>query len=235
MRKNRRHEKIENLTKIAMFVAIEAIICFVPFLGSIQIGPVVATLAMIPVMIVGMTYGTKYGTILGFCAGLFSFIWWTFIDSSNPSALLFTPWNAYTSSYRSYWPIIICFVPRILTGTVAGLLSTYFKKINNSRISSVLFGTYFSGDTKNENNPQKRKNVFSYFLVGIISSLINTILVLFGTYLLWGKKYASLAGMEYDVLLKTIMSIVLTNGIFEALVGGIVGSAVTFTLTNIKK
>lgn len=41
--------------------------------------------------------------------------------------------------------------------------------------------------------------------------------------------------MEYNILLKTIMGIVLTNGIFEALVGGIVGSAVTFALTNIKK
>ena len=71
--------------------------------------------------------------------------------------------------------------------------------------------------------------------MGILSSLVNTILVLFGTYLLWGKNYARLAGVEYDILLKTIMGIVLTNGIFEALVGGIVGSAVTFTLTNIKK
>lgn len=213
MKTNNRHEKIQNITKLAMFIAIEAIICFVPFLGSIQIGPVVATLAMIPVIIVGMTYGIKYGSVLGFCAGLFSFIWWTFIDSSNPSALLFTPWNAYTTEYRNYWPIVICFVPRILTGTVAGLLATYFKIICKSK---VLLASCYLG-------------------VGILSSLVNTILVLFGTYLLWGKNYASLAGMEYNILLKTIMGIVLTNGIFEALVGGIVGSAVTFALTNIKK
>ena len=75
MKTSNRHERIQNITKLAMFIAIEAIICFVPFLGSIQIGPVVATLAMIPVIIVGMTYGVKYGSILGFCAGLFSFIW----------------------------------------------------------------------------------------------------------------------------------------------------------------
>ncbi|MCI6716548.1 MAG: ECF transporter S component [Bacilli bacterium] len=213
MKTSNRHERIQNITKLAMFIAIEAIICFVPFLGSIQIGPVVATLAMIPVIIVGMTYGVKYGSILGFCAGLFSFIWWTFVDSSNPSALLFTPWNGYTSEYRNYWPIVICFVPRILTGTVSGLLASYFKKICKSK---VLLASCYLG-------------------VGILSSLVNTILVLFGTYLLWGKNYASLAGMEYNILLKTIMGIVLTNGIFEALVGGIVGSAVTFALTNIKK
>ena len=54
MKTSNRHERIQNITKLAMFIAIEAIICFVPFLGSIQIGPVVATLAMIPVIIVAL-------------------------------------------------------------------------------------------------------------------------------------------------------------------------------------
>ena len=171
MKRNNRHESIKRITRLAMFIAIEAIVCFVPFLGSIQIGPVVATLAMIPVIIVGMTYGILYGSILGAVAGLFSFIWWTFIDSSNPSAMLFTPWNAYTTTYRNYWPLVICFVPRILTGTVAGGLSSLFSKI-----------------MKTPTGQKKIVTLLVNVCVGIISSLVNTILVLFGTYLLWGKK-----------------------------------------------
>lgn len=232
MRKNKRSNQIKDLTRLAMLIALEAIVCFVPFLGSIQIGPVVATLAMIPVIIAGMTYGIKFGGILGFFAGLFSFIWWTLIDSGNPSSILFTPWNAYTDNYRSYWPIIICFVPRILTGIVAGLISNGLKSIKDNKVTLILFGSYFTEVT---NKNLKRKDIFIYFISGIIGSLTNTFLVLFGTYFLWGQKYAEVAGMDYKILLSVILGIVGTNGLFEALVGGIIGSITSYTLSNIKK
>ncbi len=232
MRKNTRSMQIKNLTRLAMLIALEAIVCFVPFLGSIQIGPVVATLAMVPVIIAGMTYGIKSGAILGLFAGLFSFIWWTFIDSANASAILFTPWNAYTNEYRSYWPLVICFVPRILTGVVSGLVSNSLKKIKENKLTIILFGTYFTEITKNS---LKRKDAFIYFIGGILGSLTNTFLVLLGTYFLWGKQYALIAGMDYQVLLTVILGIVGTNGIFEAIVGGLIGSPASYTLSNIKK
>lgn len=231
MKKSKRSVQIKNLTRLSMLIALEAIVCFVPFLGSIQIGPVVATLAMIPVIIAGMTYGVKFGGILGFFAGLFSFIWWTFIDSANPSSILFTPWNAYTDTYRNYWPIIICFVPRILTGIISGVCSNSLKRIKETNLTLILFGTYFTEIT---NKNLKRKDLFIYFISGIIGSLANTFLVLFGTYLLWGKKYANLAGMDYQLLLSVILGIVGTNGLFEAIVGGIIGSIACYTLSNIK-
>lgn len=232
MRKSKRSTQIKNLTRLAMLIALEAIVCFVPFLGSIQIGPVVATLAMIPVIIAGMTYGPKFGGILGFFAGLFSFIWWTLIDSGNPSSILFTPWNAYTDSYRNYWPLVICFVPRVLTGIIAGFISKGLKSIKENKFTLILFGTYFTEiTTKN----LKRKDLFIYFISGIIGSLANTFLVLFGTYFLWGKNYAKIAGIDYQILLSVILGIVGTNGLFEAIVGGLIGSITSYTLSNVKK
>ena len=82
------------------------------------------------------------------------------------------------------------------------------------------------------------KSVLENVLVPICESGnidITAICELSDEALLWGKNFASLYGKEYNILLNTFMGIVLTNGIFEALVGGIVGSAVTFALTNIKK
>jgi len=55
------------LAQFGILLAIEAIFCFTP-LGSIPMGPIVATLAMIPVILVAILLGTKAGTLMGcFC------------------------------------------------------------------------------------------------------------------------------------------------------------------------
>lgn len=209
MRKNTRKEKILKISILAIFLAIETIVCFVPILGSIQIGPVVATLAMVPVIIIGINFGPLMGGILGFFAGLFSFIYWTFVDPGNPSGLLFTPWNSLVGNNGNYWTLVICFIPRILTGVVAGYVNIGLSKLT-------------------------RIHVLNYAIAGILGSLTNTFLVLFGTYVLWGKEYAAVAGMEFNALLGVIFVIIGTNGIFEAAVGGITGSAVCFALSKIQ-
>lgn len=202
MRKNTRYTKILFLTRLAMFLAIEAIICFVPFLGSIRIGPVVATLAMIPVCIGACLFGPLFGTIMGFAAGLFSFIWWTFVAPGDPTALMFTPWNAFNGSiHTSYWTLVICFVPRILTGVVSAYTFKGLKKVI-------------------------RASYFPCAVACIAGSLTNTVLVLFGTYVLWGEQYALIAEMDYSTLILAILTIVGTNGVFEVAVSGIIGTAV---------
>ena len=68
------------MVQFSILLALEVIMCFTP-LGSIPIGPMVATLAMIPVILTGILLGVGAGAAMGFCAGLFSFIVWTFILS----------------------------------------------------------------------------------------------------------------------------------------------------------
>ena len=78
------------IAQFAILLALEAIVCFTP-LGSIPIGPLVATLAMLPVIVAGILLGTGAGAAMGFAAGLFSFIVWTFMPPNPVTAFVFTP------------------------------------------------------------------------------------------------------------------------------------------------
>ncbi len=126
-------KQILTLVQFSILIAIEAIICFTP-LGSIPIGPLVATLAMIPVIITAVTLGTKMGTLMGFVAGIFSLIYWTFVNP-NPLAFVFTP----AVEPGNFWSLVICVVTRTLAGLLAGL--TYSNiKLKNEKVSYGLAG-----------------------------------------------------------------------------------------------
>lgn len=189
------------LAQFAMLLAIEAIVCFTP-LGSLPIGPIVATLGMVPVILTAIILGTKAGTAMGFFAGLFSFCVWTFTPPS-PIAFVFTPFYTVGSVRGNFWSLVICFVPRILVGTVTGLCFSLFTRL-------------------------KWHPVFSYGVSGILGSLVNTVLVLGGIYVFFGQGYAAANSMPFELLLGAIGLAVLTNGIPEAVIGGIAAYAVCY-------
>ena len=66
----------------------------------------------------GILLGVGAGAAMGFCAGLFSFIVWTFI-TPGPTAFVFTPFVSIGDIHGNGWSLAICFIPRILTGVVA--------------------------------------------------------------------------------------------------------------------
>lgn len=204
-----RKQKILYITQLSFLLAILIIMCFTPMIGTITIipGSVVATIAFIPVIIGGIVLGPMAGAILGFCAGMCSFIYWTFIEPGNLSAIMFTPFHAFPIS--SYWTIIICFVPRILTGYGAALFYKYSYRVINNQIVRILFAC-------------------------LIGSLANTLLVLFGTYFTWGEKYAMAYNMNYKQLLSAIFVIIGTNGIMEAVFAMIIGTPISKALLSIK-
>lgn len=189
------------LAQFAMLLAIEAIVCFTP-LGSIPIGPLVATLGMVPVILTAIILGTKAGTAMGFFAGLFSFCVWTFTPP-GPAAFVFTPFYTVGPAHGNFWSLVICFVPRILVGTVTGLCFSLFTRL-------------------------KWPSVFVYGLSGVLGSLVNTFLVLGGIYLFFGQSYAAAYSMPFELLLGAIGLSVLTNGVPEAAVGGIAAYAIGF-------
>ncbi len=198
MRKNTqsRHNQILFITQLSVLIGIEVIFCFTP-LGTINIGPIAATLSMIPVIITSLLIGPKVGGIMGFCAGLFSFIYWTFIEPASPSAVMFTPFHTF-SEISSWWTIFICFIPRTLTGIIPAIIYKFFP----------------------HNKPAL--NIIGLTIAAIIASILNTLLVLLGTYFLWGKEYAGAANMEYSLLLGVIGTVILTNGIPEAIIAGVI-------------
>jgi uncharacterized membrane protein len=191
--------KTLSLVQFGALLAIEAIFCFTP-LGSLPaIGPIVATLAMVPVIITALLLGTKAGTIMGACAGLFSFLVWTFTPPSPVVAFVFTPFYSLGEFRGNLGSILICFVPRILTGTVAG---TVYHKLSGKL-------------------PQK--DILCFSISAILGSLTNTIGVLGGIWLFFNDQYSTVAG---GALLVIIFTTILTSGIPEAIVSAILASAV---------
>ncbi len=199
------------LTKFSMLLALEAIVCFTP-LGSLPaIGPIVATLSHLPVIVAAILLGTKAGAAMGFFFGLFSFIVWTFTPPA-PIAFLFTPFYTVGEVSGNFWSLVICFAPRILIGVVTGASFTAFKKL-------------FAESGKFQ--------IVTYGLSGLMGSLTNTLLVLGGIYIFFGRDYASVIGVSFDVLLGLIGTTILTSGIPEAILGAIVAYAVCRPLEKI--
>lgn len=209
-KKMTKKEKILYITQISILLTIEIVMCFTPFIGTIKIipGSVEATIAFLPVIIGGIVLGPLAGGILGGVAGICSFIYWTFIEPGNLSAIMFTPFHAFP--IYSYWTILICIVPRFLTGFLPGLINKYASKII----------------------PHKTLRIA---ICCIAASLTNTLLVLFGTYFLWGKEYASAYGLNYDQLLLAIFTLIGTNGLAEAVFSTIVGIPVCKALLTVLK
>ncbi len=193
------------LAQFAMLLAIEAIVCFTP-LGSLPaFGPIVATLGMVPVIITAIILGTGAGTAMGCFAGLFSFLVWTFTPPSPLTAFAFTPFYTLGPVQGNFWSLVICFVPRILVGVVAGGCFTLFTKM-------------------------KWEAVLTYGLSGILASLTNTFLVLGGIYVFFGPSYAAAIGKSFDLLLGLIGLTVLTSGIPEAVIGGVAAYAICYPI-----
>lgn len=195
MSKNR----ILYLAEVSMLVAIEALFCFTP-LGSLPaFGPIVATLAMVPVIITALLLGIRAGTTMGFIAGLFSFIVWTFMPPTPVSAFIFTPFYSFGEIRGNFGSILICFVPRILVGVVAG------------GIYKVL--TRFLG----------QKDYLNMIVSSALGSLANTLGVMAGIWVFFGVQYSFLVGQS---ILFIIGTTILTSGIPEAVVSAILAPAV---------
>lgn len=192
-------KRTRRIVQFSMLLAIEAIVCFTP-LGSLPaIGPIVATLGMVPVIITAILLGTKLGTLMGFFAGLFSFLVWTFMPPS-PIAFVFTPFYKMGELGGNAWSLVICFVPRILVGTVTGVCFNAMKDKCDGNAS---------------------KEWLSYGLSAAAGSMTNTLLVMLGIFVFFGQSYATAVGVVYDVLLAIIGTTILTSGIPEAVVSAV--------------
>ena len=197
------------IAEFSLLAVIEAVFCFT-FLGSLPIGPtIVATLAMIPVIITGELLGYKAGAALGFICGIFSVIWWTLMPGvSAPFAFAFTPFYSTGELRGNFFSLVISIVPRTLVGVTSGLLCAFLLK------------------------HARKPDIFIYALCAAVGSLTNTIGVLGGIWLFFGKEYASAAGKSiYDI----IRILVLTNGVPEAAVAAVVCPAVVKPLVIVTK
>lgn len=198
--------ELKTTLKICFIAAVETIFCFTP-LGTIPIGPIAATLSMVPVIIASLTFGKKVGMLMGGIFGLYSFIYWTFIMPAFPTAFLFTPFSEAAMYKGNIGSLIICFGPRILAGLTPIMVSDMFSMANN-----------------NENC--MRGDIFG----SIAGSLTNTILVLVLIFIFFGREYSTIVGQN---VLTVLAMTVVTNGIPEAIICAIVCPIVVRVLRNI--
>ena len=191
--------------ELVFIIIIEAIVCFTP-LGSIPIGPIVATLSCIPVIIASLLFSDKEGAIVGFCFGLFSFIVWTIIPPSPAFSFVFTPFYEGAEYSGNVFSLIICFMPRILTGVSPFLVYNLLNKII-------------------------KKDVISLMISSIVGSLTNTVIVMLLIYLVFNKEYSTLMGIS---MLDVIKITITTNGIVEAILAMIISPVVVLALRKVE-
>jgi uncharacterized membrane protein len=198
------HQKNRALAQFAILLALEVIVCFTP-LGSLPIGPVVATLSHLPVILAAILLGTKSGMVMGFFFGLFSFLVMTFAPAS-PTAFVFTPFYSVGEISGNAWSLVICFVPRILIGLTTGLT---YKAVTKAF---------------------PHKDWLRFGLSGLVGSATNTFLVLLGMGLFFARAIETVLG---GAILALIGVTILTNGIPEIIVGMLVAYGVGKPLTRI--
>lgn len=169
-------------------------------LGFIHLGFIKATIIQIPVIIGSIILGPKKGAMLGLVFGITSLINNTIFPVV--SSFAFSPLIPIPGTTSgSLLALIVCFVPRILVGIVPYYLS---KHLSDKKIS--------------------------LFICGVVGALINTILVMTLIYILFKGSYATINGVNIDVVYKLIVSIIFINGLPEALISGLVVAKLCYVL-----
>ncbi len=116
--------KTQNLTYLALFMAIEVVMIMVPFLGFIPIGPLRATTLHIPVIIAAIVLGRKQGCYVGLVFGLCSLV----MNTVQPTATSFV-FSPFISG--NLLSAVVAIVPRVMIGFVAGSIYDLLKNKND--------------------------------------------------------------------------------------------------------
>ncbi len=193
--KKTNRKQLVSMTITAILTAIVAVMAFTP-IGFLRIGPLELTLIMVPVIIGAVTQGPAVGAFLGAVFGIVSFI-----QCFTGSAL-----GAILVSESIPKTFVVCFVPRLLTGFLCGLIYKVCSK----------------KDTKQS---------WSLLVAGIGGSLLNTILflgflaVMFMNFTFTPEQAATLGGL--DTVMNTVIAIAAgINAPVELIVCAILGTAI---------
>jgi uncharacterized membrane protein len=125
-----RNQRIRFLTIHSMFIALIAIMGFIPFLGFLPIGAGVSiTLVHLPVLLGAALLSTRSATLFGLTFGVVSLL----VVLTNPAPL---PTDLFFAN-----PMVSVF-PRILFGFIAGLLFSITRKF--SKLNGFILLTIFA-------------------------------------------------------------------------------------------
>lgn len=197
--KSSRRNSTVNLTVTAALAAIIVVMTFTP-IGYLNIGIVEITFLTIPVAIGAIICGPGAGALLGGVFGLTSYM--QCFGIARPS-----PFGAALLAINPVATTVLCLVPRILTGLLAGLIFKAFKN---------------------------KSGTVSFAVTSLCTGIFNTLF--FVIVLLLGFSTESLSSLQLgDSMLKIISSLITVNAIIEWAVCLVVGLAVSKALSAILK
>ncbi|MDD6467281.1 MAG: ECF transporter S component [Erysipelotrichaceae bacterium] len=202
-----KNNKTVYLTSMAMLIGVQLVLMMTP-LGYIPIGPIKATTMHIPVIIGGLLLGRKAGAQLGLVFGLTSIFMSTVFPTVT--SFIFSPFYAVGEISGNFNSVIIAIVPRVLLGYLTGVFAEYVrvnKKRETVKLSVISFGM----------------------------TLMHTLMVMAGIYFFFGREYATINGISYDLLWKLIGGVIVTNGIMEAILAGVVCPSVTLAIRKVRR
>lgn len=224
---------------LALFIAIIAIMSYVPFLGYITTGGISITTLHVPLIIGAVALGKNRGAILGLAFGIFNLI--KAYTSGTPEALIFM--NP-----------MISVLPRLLAGYCIGLFFEFMNKFENKKGESAteklfyviallvivtitsFYGVYglaisiiaavlcyfllkkFKGKFK-----------LSVLLISIVGTLIHTCLVLICIGIFGASNSLVNIGANIIAIFQTIL---LINVVFEVLISVLITPMVITALTK---
>jgi Predicted membrane protein len=191
----------KKLVIFSMFSAIIFLLAFTP-VGFINLGFIKATIIHIPVIIGSIILGAKMGAWLGFMFGMTSLINNTL--SPAISSFVFSPLIPIPGSTNgSLWALLICFVPRILVGVLPWFIYHFGQRLI-----------------------KEQTNFIALTIAGALGSMTNTLLVMHLIYFLFKDEYALARDVAQNAVYSVITTIIVSNGIPEAIVSGILTTAI---------
>jgi uncharacterized membrane protein len=184
---------------LAILAAIMLLLSFTP-LGYLKAGIVEISFMMIPVAVGAIVLGPSGGAILGGIFGATSFI----------QCFGMSPFGAALLSINPVYTFILCMVPRILMGWLAGLI--------------------FQGLHKNSST-----RFLSYGAASLSTSLLNTIFFMSLLILLFGNT-DYIKGFQGEMsLFAFVLAFVGLNGLVEAIVATILGGTISRALIRYRQ
>ena len=202
----------KNLSMVltALFMAIIAVMTFIPNVGYINLIVIKATLLHVPVIVGSIVLGPKKGSVLGATFGITSLI----KNTLEPSLLsfAFSPFYQVGEIGGNGWSVFIALVPRILVGIVP-----YY---------------VFRGLEKLLKNMKGRRAV-ALPAACAAGAFANTFLVMNLIFMCFKEEFAAAKSIALDAVYNAILGIIAVNGIPEAIVAVVIGGAVSLALLRI--
>lgn len=196
---NTKRSSTAELAVASILAAVIAVMSFTP-VGYLNIGAVEITFLTIPVAVGAAICGPACGAFLGGVFGLTSYL--QCFGIGRPSAF-----GAALVSVNPFLAAVLCFVPRILAGLLAGFIFRAFKG--------------------------RKKNI-SFAVTSLSTGVLNTVFFVFGLIVLFGSKNLSTLGLG-DSIVKIIAALITFNALIEWAVCLVIGLALSKVLDSVMK